>query len=182
VACRAVVALALLTVGCGAERPVAAGGIGPAWRIGQVVRDGAPVDALRCTRAPAATAVHVELFARGHVVIVPAGIGIAAPRHRAGAYVTGGRCRYPLWTSEPTGLVRVGRPGLTLGDLFAVWGQPLARGRLGRWRAAVTAHVDGVRWRGDPRTIPLRRHAQIVLQAGAPVLRPHARYAFPAGL
>jgi hypothetical protein len=124
----------------------------------------------------------VELFARGHVVIVPAGIGITPPRRRHGAYVIGGRCRYPLWTSEPTGLVHVGRPGLRLGDLFAIWGQPLTLGRLARWTAGVTAHVDGVRWRGDPAAIPLRHHAEIVVQAGAPVQRPHAGYLFPDGL
>jgi hypothetical protein len=42
--------------------------------------------------------------------------------------------------------------------------------------------VGGVPWRGDPRRIPLLPHAQVVVQAGPPVLRPNARYRFPAGL
>jgi hypothetical protein len=53
---------------------------------------------------------------------------------------------------------------------------------MARWRAAVRAHVNGVRWHGDPREIPLTRHAQVVVQAGPPVLVPNARYRFPSGL
>jgi hypothetical protein len=150
--------------------------------IGRQARAGPPIGHLRCEAPqPPAAAIHIELFARGHVVIVPAGIGVAPPRRRSGAYVTGGRCRYPLWTSEPTGLVHLSRPGLKLGDLFAIWGQPLSRERLARWRGAVRAYVGGLRWRCDPAAIPLKHHTQIVVQAGKPVLRPHADYRFPAG-
>jgi hypothetical protein len=161
-------------------------GIGPARRLpslGEQARRGIPIGGLPCTTGgrPVAAA-HVELFAHGHVVIVPAGVGIAPPRRRAGAYVTGGRCRYPLWTSEPTGLVRLARRDLTLGDLFALLGQPLSRRRMGAWRASVRAYANGVPWRGDPRRIPLAERAQIVVQAGPPVLRPNAHYRFPAGL
>jgi hypothetical protein len=182
--------LGLLVVGA-AEAPVRqvaadGAGIGPARRLaslGEHARRGLAIGDLRCTtaRRPVAAA-HVELFARGHVVIVPAGLGVAPPRRRAGAYVTGGRCRYPIWTSEPTGLVRLARRDLTLGDLFALWGQPLSRGRMARWRATVRAHVSGLRWRGDPRRIPLVQHAQVVVQAGPPILRPNPDYRFPAGL
>jgi hypothetical protein len=48
-------------------------------------------------------------------------------------------------------------------------------------RAGVVAFVDGHRWHGDPRGIPLRRHAQIVLELGE-FVRPHPAYLFPAGL
>ena len=78
--------------------------------------------------------------------------------------------------------MRIAAPGLTLGDLFAIWGQPLARRRLARWRAPVRVDVGGVRWRRDPAAIPLLAHAQIVVQAGKPFLRPHAHYRFPPGL
>jgi hypothetical protein len=161
-------------------------GIGPArWlpSLGRDARAGLPIGRLRCAPPrPTAAAAHLELFAYGHVVIVPAGIGVAPPRRRRGAYVTGGRCRYPLWTSEPTGVVRVGAPQLTLGDLFAIWGQPLSRRGLARWRGTVRAYVGGRRRHGDPAAIPLLRHGQIVVQAGEPVLRPHVRYRFPTGL
>jgi hypothetical protein len=161
-------------------------GVGPARRLpslGEQARRGLAIGDLRCTvaRRPVAAA-HVELFARGHVVLLSAGLGVAPPRRRDGAYVTGGRCRYPIWTSEPTGLVRLARRHLTLGDVFALWGQPLSRVRMARWRATVRAHVNGVRWRGDPRKIALTQHAQVVVQAGPPVLLPNARYRFPAGV
>jgi hypothetical protein len=189
----ALLAAACVLAGCAptasvertADRPAAAAGIGAAWRLpslGGRARRAAAISRLRCGSQRTAWGVHIELFAHGHVVIVAAGVGVAPPRRHSGAYVTGGRCRYPVWTSEPTGVVRVARPGLTLGDLFAVWGQPLTRGRLGRWRVPVVADVDGIRWRGDPRVIPLHRHAQIVVQAGAPRVRPHAAYRFPEGL
>jgi len=126
---------------------------------------------------------HLELFARGRVVPVPPGIGIAPPLRRDGAYVRAGRCSYPLRTTEPTGLIELRpRRGATLGELFAIWGQPLSRTRLGPFRApagqSVRAYLDGARWRADPRAIPLRRHAQVVLALGPPVPL-HARYMFP---
>jgi hypothetical protein len=191
-ACAALLGIILgLLVADAAEAPVRpattdGAGMGAARRLpslGEHARRGIAIGDLRCTAAqrPIAAA-HVELFASGHVVILPAGLGVAPPRRRDGVYVTGGRCRYPIWTSEPTGLVRLARRGLTLGDLFALWGQPLSRGKMARWRATVRAHVGGVPWRGDPRRIPLRPHAQVVVQAGPPALRPNARYRFPAGL
>ena len=91
-----------------------------------------PVAGLRCASAERPRfGAHVELFAHRQVVIVPAGIGIAPPLRRQGAYVLGGRCSYPLRTREPTGVVEVERgASLTLGQLFEVWGQPLSRTRL----------------------------------------------------
>jgi hypothetical protein len=114
---------------------------------------------------------------------VAPGIGVAPPRTREGAYVRAGRCSYPVRTREPTGVVEVaaGGRGYTLGDLFALWGQPLGPDRLGAFRGPVEAYVDGRRRGGDPRRIALTRHAQIVLEVGGHV-PPHATYHFPPGL
>ena len=114
---------------------------------------------------------HVELFVRGRVVLFPAGIGIAPPRRIDGAYVRGGRCRYPVWTEEPTGLIALRRPGLRLADLFALWGRRLP--------SDAVVHVDGRRRRAT--AVALTRHAQIVVQIGRPGVRPHASYTFPPG-
>ncbi len=169
-------ALALLA-GCGYEpRGVAPIGTGALYRPAPGAH---AVDGLECRRQAPTAWIHLELFARGKVMIVPAGIGIAPPFERDGAYVRGGRCRYPLSTTEPTGLIGVTRPGLTLGDLFAVWGRPLGRSELVGVRAPVTVHLDGRRWTGEPRDVPLRPHAQIVVQAGLPSVEPHASYRFP---
>jgi hypothetical protein len=138
---------------------------------------------MRCTRgATKRFGAHLELFAARKVVIVAAGIGIAPPRSKRGAYVSGGRCSYPIRTREPTGVLEVqnGR-ALTLGHLFALWGEPLSRTRMAGFRGRVSAFVAGRRWPGDPSTIPLRRHAQIVLEIG-PHVPPHPRYRFPPGL
>jgi hypothetical protein len=128
---------------------------------------------------------HLELFAARRVVLVAPGIGIAPPRTRDGAYVRGGRCSYPLRTREPTGVIEVeaearGRPR-TLGQLFAVWGQPLGPTRLAGFDGRVRAYVNGRRWTRAAAAIPLRLHAQIVLEIGGYV-RPHASYRFPSGL
>jgi hypothetical protein len=123
------------------------------------------------------------VFARGRVLLLPPGIGIARPRQAAGAAIRGGRCAYPVRTTDPTGVVRY-RPGrgLALGDLFAVWSQPLSRHRLGGFRSAgvVRVYVGGRRVTGSPAAVPLRRRAEIVVEIGRYV-PPHRFYVFPAG-
>ena len=168
--------LVLALAACGEPRGVAAAGDGPLYRPAPAALD-AP--GLGCGHERPTAWVHLELFARGKVMIVPAGIGVAPPLERDGAYVRDGRCRHPLSTTEPTGVVGLTRPGLTLGDLFAVWGRPLSRERLAAARGPVTVHLDGRRWTADPRAVPLRPYAQIVVQAGAPLVEPHASYRFP---
>lgn len=182
--CTLLVALSLLT-GCGGGPPepvgVASVGPGPRYQPSAPGPDARPIGDLTCERAPAAGYAHVELFAHGRVVIVPAGIGLAPPRVREGAYVRGRGCRYPLFTEEPTGLIGLRRPGLTLADLFRVWGRPLGPGALAGFRAPVRVHVDGEPWAGDPGAVPLERHGQVVVQAGRPLVTPHADYRFPPG-
>jgi hypothetical protein len=150
------------------------------------VLQGRPVGALRCGAGGRRFGVHLELFARGRVVIVPAGIGVAAPRSRVGAFVRPAGCSYAARTLEPTGVVEVLRGArLDLGDLFAVWGQPLSSTRLAgfstRRGAPVRAYVDGRRWRAGLAAIPLRHHAQIVLELGRYV-PPHRSFRFRRGL
>jgi hypothetical protein len=76
----------------------------------------------------------------------------------------------------------VGRArGLRLADLFAVWGQALSARSIGPFHGTVRAYVDGRPWTGAPGRIPLRPHAEIVLELGA-LVPPHRRYLFPPGL
>ncbi len=167
-------------------RPIPAGR-GPAYRLSPLsakVARGLPISNMQCRRRPhgRADAVHLELYARGLVLPVPAGIGVAPPVHRSGAYVRGGRCSYPIHTVEPTGLVLVDRPGhFTVGGLFAIWGKQLALTRLAAFNGPVFAYVNGHHWIGSPARIPLRPHAQIVLEADGYV-PPHPSYIFPPGL
>ena len=116
------------------------------------------------------------------MVHIPAGIGVAPPQRTRGVYVLSGACYYPLRTLEPTGVFQVspGRP-LELGDLFAVWGQRLGERRLLTFRGRVLGFVDGRRWRRPLAEIPLRRHAEIVLEVDGE-LAPHPSYDFAPGL
>jgi hypothetical protein len=186
--------IAATLVGCGAHvdpslvaRPIATG---PGYVLAPTtaaVRAGAPVGRLRCVPDGHRVGAHVELFAHRRVVVVPAGIGLAPPLRAHGAYVDAARCSYPIRTREPTGLLELDpRAGpFTLGDLFAIWGQPLSASRLAGFRAApgtrVAAYLDGRLWPGDPRSMPLRRHAVIVLEVAGHVA-PHTTYRFPRGL
>jgi hypothetical protein len=151
--------------------------------IGAAVRRRRTVAGLSCESAAAhGHGIHLELYARRLVVPVPAGIGIAPPVQRSGAYVRGGTCAYPIRTYEPTGLVVIDRRSpLRLADFFAVWGQPLSGHSMAGFHGSVRAYVDGRRWSGRLGQIPLRPHAEIVLELGA-FVPPHPRYGFPPGL
>jgi hypothetical protein len=136
-------------------------GVGP--RYHPTAHGSAPV-ALHC--AGRSFAVHVELFAARKVVIVPPGIGGS---------------KACVSTAEPTGVVHVAASRrLTLGDLFAVWGRRLRPTAFLSFRGRVSVFVGGRRFGGDPRSVPLTKHAQIVVEIGAYVA-PHPRYLFPKG-
>jgi hypothetical protein len=122
---------------------------------------------LRCDGSERWRGAHLELFARNRVVIIPAGIR--------------SRCLRTRW---PVGVIEV-RGQRTLGDFFRVWGQPLSRTRLVGFRTPrerpVRAYVAGRRWHGGLGAIPLRRHAQIVLELGR-YIRPKKVFLFPDGV
>ncbi len=133
--------------------------------------------------SPAVSVAHIEVFAVNHVVVIPAGIGFAPPLRRHGAYVRSGRCAYPMRTVEPTGLVLLAA-GATpeLGHIFDLWGQRLSEREVAGFHATHSQHVsvflDGVRWRGNPRSLAIAPDAQITVEVG-PFVPPHTRYAFP---
>jgi hypothetical protein len=173
----------LLAAGCGGTgasgdrvpgppivtRPI---GVGPGFILpprGAAVSAGSPIRGLACRTGPLRGAIvaHLEIFARRRTLVIPAGIGVRQ-----------GRCRYPVRTLMPTGLVVADRPGLTLGDLFAVWGQPLGVRRVAGFSGPVLAFVGGRRVRRDIAHIPIRHHSQIVIEVSGYV-PPHAHYVFP---
>jgi hypothetical protein len=150
-------------------RPV---GVGPGFQLpprGAAAASAAPIGSLTCRpgRLSGPIVAHLEIFARRDTLIIPAGIGVLR-----------GRCRYPLRTTTPTGVLVAARPGLTLGDLFAIWGQPLRSRRLAGFGGPIIAFVGGRRVRGDVRRILIRHHAEIVVEVSGYV-PPHAHYVFP---
>ena len=184
----------LAVAACGAADPGPAPRLPPTVAIGsgrdhrpgalsRATRRAEPVGRLRCSRAERPRfGVHVEVFGRRQTVIVPGGIGVAPPWSGRKPYVRSGRCSYPVRTREPTGVIEVaGGRRMTLGDLFDLWGQPLGRRRVAAFRARTHVWVGGRPWRGDPRAVPLTRHAQIVV-SDDPRVPVHATYVFPPGL
>jgi hypothetical protein len=135
------------------------------------VKAGQPVGGLRCGEIGRLQRAHLEVFARHRVLIIPAGIGVSRAR----------ACTYPVRTTAPTGVVEFdGSKGLTVGAFFRIWGQHLRPYRLLSFHGLVRAYVAGKRWRASVRTIPLRRHAEIVLEVG-PYVPPHAKFLFGPG-
>jgi hypothetical protein len=149
-------------------------GVGPRFHPGArstAVIAARPVGRLRCAGTAVVQRAHLELFAQGRVVIVPAGIGISRAR----------ACAYPVRTTTPTGVVEFDpSKRLRLGDFFAVWNRRLAPGSMLTFSGKVRAYVDGKRRHGDVRAIPLRRHAEIVLEVGR-YIPPHAAFLFGPG-
>ena len=185
----------LLLAGCGtARRPSQPPGLPPALvaqarPIGRGARFHPPATGpvLGPCRSPLGprVGVHVELFAANRVVLIPAGIGTRPPRSYSLGRISSARCYGDLVTLEPTGLVLL-RPGanLLLSDLFRSWGQPLGSRALLSFAAPAGTHLSvyirGRRWRGSPGSVPLARHAEIVVEVG-PHVPPHSRYTFPPG-
>jgi len=120
--------------------------------------------------------VHLELFANARVVIVPAGIGLRGARFSLGR-ATGARCRAPLWTTDPSGVVSY-TGHARLGDLFAVWGEPFGPKHLLSFHGAVSLFRNGLPVRGDPRRLALRDGDELVLEVGG-FVPPHRSYRFP---
>ncbi len=103
---------------------------------------------------------HLTIEHRGVPVTIPADIGIVT----AGYAVL---CLYWLHTHDDSGIIHVESPQamiFTLGDFFAVWGQPLSSTRVGPYTGHVRAFVDGAPYKGAPQNIPLLDGEQITLR------------------
>jgi hypothetical protein len=146
-------------------------GVGPAYHPRPAVH-------AMCRAAPLRDGdrMHLELFANGRVVIVPAAIGLRGARQTFGRVNTA-RCRARVWSLDPTGVVHfAGRT--TLGDVFGVWGRRLAPARLLTFVGAVRVYVNGARRRGAPGALVLHDRDEVVLEVGT-YIPPHRSYRFP---
>jgi len=132
--------------------------------------------------------VHLTIFVDGVQRLVPYGIGIAPPRTGtntpSGFFVTNGSCFAWLHTHVSDGIIHIESPKAktyTLGDFFDIWHQPLGPAAVGPGRGHVTAFFNGRYYKGNPRDLPLDKHAQIQLDVGKPLIAPE-QITFPNGL
>ena len=123
---------------------------------------------------------HLDLYVDGRKVLVPAGIGIDP----AVGYA-------PLHTHDPSGVIHVESPTVrtyTLGEFFAVWGVRFTPSCLGGYCAGggrqLRVFVDGRAYRGDPTTLALAPHQELVVAFGTAAQLPSpipSTYQFPPG-
>jgi len=130
---------------------------------------------------------HLTIFVNGSPRQVPAGIGIPGAKAQntpQGSFIGSGNCFYWLHTHAADGIVHIESPvqrTYTLGDFFDEWGQPLGTGQVGPAKGHVTAIYNGHLYQGNPRDIPLGKHAQIQLEVGTPLVAPE-QITWPSGL
>jgi hypothetical protein len=157
----------------------------------QKVKLGQTIDGVPCERAEKVAFhihAHLTIFVNGKARVIPYGIGIGPPlageNTSLGPFVTVGNCFMWLHTHALDGIIHMEAPKLvkfTLGQFFAIWGQPLSSGRVGPAKGKVTAFYNGKVWTGSPASIPLSSALQIQLDVGTPVVAPE-HIVFPKGL
>ncbi len=130
---------------------------------------------------------HLTVFVNGAARQIPAAIGIPGAQAQntpTGPFIASGSCFYWLHTHAADGIIHIESPvhrTYTLGDFFDIWGQPLGPDQVGPAHGPVTAIFNRQVYRGNPRNIPLEKHAQIQLEVGKPLISP-ASITFPNGL
>src|SRR5579872_1585458 len=115
---------------------------------------------------------HLALFSNGTQIAIPEGIGIPNPQSTIQpGFINAGNCFYWLHTHDATGIIHVEAPANvspTLGQFFAIWGQLLTPTNIAGIATGgsnnVTIFVDGNQFNGDPNTIVLQPHTQIVIE------------------
>jgi len=150
------------------------------------LHEGQVVDSVPCLRddLPAQHIhVHIAILDDGIGVAVPPGIGVGRPWGAdPGGFIATGSCFAWLHTHDSSGVVHVvssEQKSFTLGQLFAVWGQPLRPGEALNYTGRLTVLVNGRSFTADPRTVPLVNLSNIVLELGKPpAVAPSATYDF----
>jgi hypothetical protein len=120
--------------------------------------------------------VHLEILLNGEPITVPAGIGIGRPWGvDSSRFIATGSCFAWIHTHDTTGVVHIVTPeekAFTLDQLFEVWGQTLTPDSALGYTGRVAVLVNGVRFSGDPRLVPLVNLDNIVIELGAPPSSP----------
>jgi hypothetical protein len=183
-----VVAIVLVVIATRGGGQPASSGTASGPRIGPMA-SGQTIDGIRCeTQEQLVYHIHAHLaiYANGQPRTVPYGIGIPNPQVQQtpdGPFVVAGTCFYWLHSHAQDGIIHIESPvqhTFTLGNWFDIWGQPLNASQVAGDTGTVTAYLNGQRFTGDPRSIPLTAHAVIQLNVGQDVAP--QPYTFPQGL
>ncbi|HEX5046102.1 MAG TPA: hypothetical protein VFX89_03195 [Gammaproteobacteria bacterium] len=115
---------------------------------------------------------HLSIILNGGALTVPSHIGIVETSATS-------ECFYSLHTHDASGKIHVEAPAervFTLGQLFAIWGQPLARDNVaGMPGLPVKAYVvesgdtAATEYTGELAALELGSHRDVTLQIGTPV-------------
>jgi hypothetical protein len=106
---------------------------------------------------------HLTLTYQGQPTTIPAGIGI-----------NDSVCIHWLHTHTTSGIIHIEAPAssasrkFTVGDFFAVWGQPLSSRQVATYSISspgqIRVWVDGQPYAGDPAQIVLQSHTAVVIE------------------
>lgn len=146
---------------------------------------GSPVDGVECG-AMEFNALHIHT----HLAIVNHGKQVAIPMLVGGVPQGNTGCLYWIHTHNQSGVIHVEAPQIhnpstggpyTLGNFFDIWGQPLTRNQVATFNGPVTAYVNGAKYDGELKDIPLLAHQRVVLEVGTPLIDPPPNYLLPEG-
>jgi hypothetical protein len=118
---------------------------------------------------------HLAVYVNGALRPVAAGVGVVEPQNSDNAnppFYGASSCFYWLHVHTPDGVIHVESPTkdtYTLGQFFAIWGQPLTKTSVGPATGKLTVFVDGKPFTGDPATIKLGSREDIQIDVGTPV-------------
>lgn len=106
--------------------------------------------------------VHLDVFVNGLPVVIPAGLGLKPPFASLHTHTDSGIIH--LETSDR-------HAAFKLGQLFTVWGVRLTDACLGGYCSSqrpVLAYINGIRYQGAIKDLPLKSYSQIALAVGEP--------------
>ena len=113
---------------------------------------------------------HLSIFLNGQALAIPANVGIVATPTLD--------CHYYVHTHDHSGKIHMEAPtpmSFTLGNLFAIWGMPLANGNVAGitnvplTAVYITENNTVTQFTGDPTTIPMLSHRHIAIVLGTPI-------------